>query len=339
MTSSANLGGFKVLKDVVCFSLVSEEGNEYFPAELCQAVAREHINLPYITCLPQGRSWGLSIMVDAGDEAGVSRLIRRVFGSRVVRKTHSVILSIFPHKNNPWITGVLFEALGREGLEPEAMANSPAAISLVLEKDLLEKASSTLFGPFSFSAYRTPDDWKLAQRGRETLYREVVASYQERRPKVYGLKYRLNQRFFHMTADRGYIASFGSLLKEFARLGNTLTFLATSPHREAGRGNIVLCLTRSEDCDFGEMIHRISPGLKVESNSRVGLFSMTGPHFGDRYGIASELLNALRRSGVGLLGMNCSIASIKGVVPSDQIQVALSTIQGCFEVPSLIKKD
>jgi aspartokinase len=79
--------------------------------------------------------------------------------------------------------------------------------------------------------------------------------------------------------------------------------------------------------------------VDIDTISPVATFAMNGPHFGDRYGIASELLFALNKEEVGLLGMNCSIASIIGVVPSPQIQSGIHALQKCFEVPSVSKKN
>ena len=62
---------------------------------------------------------------------------------------------------------------------------------------------------------------------------------------------------------------------------------------------------------------------------------MIGPHFGDRYGIASELLTALDCAHIDLLGLSCSIASIAGMVPAEQIHDTIQAVQGCFEVPSV----
>jgi hypothetical protein len=66
---------------------------------------------------------------------------------------------------------------------------------------------------------------------------------------------------------------------------------------------------------------------------------MNGPHFGDRYGIISELLTSLNEAQVELLGLSCSIHTISGVLSADQIQPAIEAIQKCFEVPSIIKKE
>jgi hypothetical protein len=65
---------------------------------------------------------------------------------------------------------------------------------------------------------------------------------------------------------------------------------------------------------------------------------MNGPHFGDRYGIARELIDALMEKGIDLLGLSCTIASITGIIPSSQSELTFPAILKRFEVPSIIKK-
>ena len=60
---------------------------------------------------------------------------------------------------------------------------------------------------------------------------------------------------------------------------------------------------------------------------------MNGPHFGDRFGIVSELLNAFEKNGVDLLCLGCTIASITCVVQALYLDPAIRVIKKCFEVP------
>jgi aspartokinase len=339
MTPQARLGGFKILKDVLRISLLSPKQTENFPLRLCQAIAEEQINLPYITAANEGGAWAMNIIVDASNGSKATQRIQAEFGPIFANASESAILSIFPHKSDPTITGSLLEVFEQEGIDPDGYANSPSAISVVLKRGIVKRASNALFGPFSFSAYRTPADWKLAQKGKEQLYKEVVASYQEKRPKVYGLEYQEGQELLQIGLKCGHMGSVGTALKEFARLGLYLTFFNTSPGQEKGRERLFICLPKSEGHSNTEIITRIASAVKIETIFPVATFAMNGPHFGDRYGIASELLHALDKEKVALLGLNCSIASIIGVVPSPQIQSAINALQKCFEVPSLVKKD
>ena len=132
----------------------------------------------------------------------------------------------------------------------------------------------------------------------------------------------------------------GVALKELARLGlKNLTFLATGPCAEKDKEVLTLSLPNSYGISCTDIIKEIAPETEAISISPAITLSMTGPHFGDRYGIASELLNSFEKKGVNLLALNCTIASITGVVPFSQLEWAIQAIKGHFEVPSIIKKE
>jgi aspartokinase len=337
MVPSARLGGFKILKDIVRISPVFPGWDPYFPLGLCRVIAEEKINLPFVTCLNAGRSWGFHLAVDASESLRASSVIKKNFGRIFSQSTKSAILSIFPHKRDPGIIGLLFETFDQGVLDPDALANSPSAISIILKEEYLSKASRALFAPFSFSAYRTPADWKLAQKGKEKLYKEVVASYQEQRPKVYGLEVHENQAFVRVSLKVGDLHQLGALFKTFARSRVNLTFIETCPCSEEGIDLLAFCVPESEKITCTRILNRIAPGIKVAFTSAVSVFSMNGPHFGDRYGIAKELLMAFEQQKTDFLGLSCTIASVTGVVPSYHIESAIRAIQTCFEVPSITK--
>ena len=338
MTALPILGGFKILKDVVRISIVSPPEDASFPSRFCGAIAKEGINLPYFTFVYNKNSWGMNVVVEALDEERTVRLIGDKFGKFFEVSPGKAILSLFPHKNNPAVTGTLFETLTERGFTPEALANSPSAVSVVLRGEFLSQVSDALFGPFSFSAYRTPSDWKLAQKGKEQLYKEVVASYQEKRPKVYGLNYRQSQTLLVVRLDISRIGSFGKILKGLAPLALDLSFLASSPD-DHGAVHIFFCLPKSVEKFQNDLLKTSDSGIHLEEVNPAAMFSMTGPHFGDRYGIASELLRTLNHSGIDLLAFTCTIASIRGVIPMHQIEQTIQAIKSCFEVPAVTKKD
>jgi aspartokinase len=339
MTTPERLGGFKVLKDVARISIVLPQGPGSSPVALCKAVAEEKINLPYFTSVFDGHAWGLNLIVEAHDESKISRMLEDRFGKVFLSTPQSAVLSIFPHKKNPEITGRLFEVFDREAVEPDAMANSPSTISIVIKEGFVTKASEALFQPFSFSAYRTPTDWKLAQKGKEQLYKEVVASYQEKKPKVYGLEYYEGQDFIELRTDRTILGSVGASFRGFGRSGLNLVFFVTGPTGEDGRDIFAFCLPASQSRTYGRVVRQIAPDVNIKGASSVTIFAMNGPHFGDRHGIASELLSGLEQHGVHHLALSCTIASISGVVPSQQMESALQAIQERFEVPTVTRRE
>jgi aspartokinase len=337
MTAQAALGGFKILKNVTRIAVVSE-GNG-FPGDLFRTIAEEKINLPYVTLVSEERFWGLNIVAEAADEERICRLIREKYGTIFSVVPRSAVLSVFPHRRNPEISARLFEAFEQQSLEPDALANSPSTISIVLKQDLIDSASHALFEPFTFSAYQTPEDWKLAQQGKEKLYKEVVASYQEKKPKVYGLDFYEGQHLLHIKMNRTKITHVGASFRGFTRLGLTLTFLATSPSAGQDREILAFSLPASQGEAYGKVLKRIAPEIEFRETPSVTIFSMNGPHFGDRYGIVSEVLMSLRSRQVAPLALSCTIASVTGVVRRDQFEAALHALRQGFEVPSVTQRD
>lgn len=337
MTAQTALGGFKILKDVVRISVVSK--GEGFPEDLFGRIAEERINLPYVTLVSEAPYFGLNLVVETVDEAKLSRLITEKSDRTFTVSPRSAVLSLFPHKRNPEISARLFEAFEQQSLEPDALANSPSTISVVLGQDLIDSASHALFEPFTFSAYQTPEDWKLAQQGKEKLYKEVVASYQEKKPKIYGLEVYEGQHLVQIKLNSAKITHVGASFRGFARLSMHLTFLATSPSHEKGKRILAFSLPASQSEAYARVIKRIAPQIDFREIPSVVIFSMNGPHFGDRYGIVSELMGSLSRRQVNLLALSCTIASISGVVPLDQFHSALEAVEERFEVPSVTRRE
>ncbi len=339
MTDPEKLGGFKVLKETALFSPDPFKPDSRLPVTVFRVLAEHEINLSYVTCVSEkeGR-WRVNMVVDFKDTHAAHKLLSKTLRQSPEQQSGAAILSIFPHRKKPGITGAFLEAFGREGIYPEAVAHSPSAISAVVAEEHLLQASSALFGPFAFGAYRTPADWKLAQKGKEQLYKEVVANYQEKRPKVYALEYQDRQELLRITLKASHMKSLGSAFETVSRKGLDITFLAASgsPHK----GNTLnLCLPLTKRGSNRGSIARALNRSRIETDVPVGTFSMNGPHFGDRYGIVRDLLSTLETAGIDLLGLSCTIASITGIVHSSQLPQTLEAIGNCFEVPSIVKTD
>jgi hypothetical protein len=124
------------------------------------------------------------------------------------------------------------------------------------------------------------------------------------------------------------------------RLNVILTFFLSSPIRTAGDETIeiLFCLGAYPKTDFEQIVSVAIPDMVRLHSEPVAVFSMNGPHFGDRHGIASALLRSLDLSQARFLGLACSVASITGVLPVDRMEAATEAIERCFDVPSVIRK-
>jgi len=335
MTSAPKLGGFKVLKGVNRISLALPKAHPL--PELLRLIAAEKINLPYFTCVQGQFAWGLHLAVESADRDRTVTLIRRRCGISA-DEAASVILSIFPHRSDPTIAARLLGLFNQEGPALGAVGNSPSAISIVLDEGLFAEVSSALFKVFQFSTYRTPSDWKLAQKGKEKLYKEVVASYQEQKPKTYGLEIADRHDFVCAGFDDGNLGPFGRALHACSQHGLNLPFLSLGPPHPERDETLAFCLPRSNDKVRATILNGLGSENALIARYQAAVFTMNGPHFGDRHGIVSELLNAFEEHHVDLLGLCCTIASVTGVVPSSQLDSAVKAIASSFEVPGVVKK-
>ena len=326
-----------MLKEAVLIATDPFELAERLPLALFRVLADHEINLAYVTCVLEDQvKWRVNMVVDYKDMRTACRLMAETLGKRPNQQAGAAILSVFPHRKKPAITGALFKAFSREGIHPGALAHSPSAISAVVKEEDLLKASSSLFGPFAFGAYRTPAEWKMAQEGKEKLYKEVVATYQEKHPKVYGLEYQEYQELLHITLEPSDADAIGTAFEEISQNGLDLTFLVASRSPDTASA-VDLCLPLTKSGSNKEKIAHTLHLSQIGTLDPVGTFSMNGPHFGDRYGIVRDLLSAFETAGVDLLGLSCTIASITGVVPSSQLSRTIEAIQNCFVVPSVLK--
>jgi aspartokinase len=323
---------------VGCFSLQENKRAPQFPFATCRLLAREKINLPFLTCGRLDQEAALFVVVEFSDIPRAHTLLSHHFGHVRRVASQGAILSIFPHKSNPEIAGIIFELLGKKELKPDALAWSQSALSLVLQEEQASQVANALFEPFRFSAYRTPEDWKLAQKGKEQLHKEVVASYQEKRPRVYALEWLSDLDLIRITLEKGDFGGMGMVLKEMARMGLELGFMISVPLEETTRTTFFMGLPKAPRMSHLALFETFLPGSPITESLSVAVFTMNGPHFGDRYGIAGGLLGALDEARVSLLALSCSVASVAGVVPARQRDAATRAVQKCFDVPTVTHK-
>jgi aspartokinase len=338
MSSSAKLAGFKILKGVVWHSFSLSKSKGVSLTDMFTSLTREKANMSMVTCVKDKDTWRVNIALESHEAKKALPVIAESVGNSDIRLTKGAILSIFPHQKNPKITGSVLDIYGKENIEPGPFASSPSAISVALREESIDKATRCLFKPLRFSAYRTPEDWKLAQKGKEKLYKEVVASFQEKKPKVYFIEWQDNQSLVQTSLSGRKLELMGLALKRFDNMGTPLNFLASNQLEDDDQQDFFFCLPTSTKSSYPQTIEELIPDARVRETQDIAMFSMNGPHFGDRYGITSELFKALDEAGVDLIGLNCSIHSVSGVVTAGNILKAIDGIKKRFEVPSVMKR-
>lgn len=317
--------------------LAGARGWRDFPTAFTELLACHRTNIPYLTCGVDTDAWGVGAVLDKGDAEKTCRLMECRYPGSGPGPCPCAVLSLFPHRGSPQVIGLFFEALAGAGIRPLSLATTPSSISAVIREGEVDRAAEALFGPFQFGPFRTPADWRLARKGKEALYREVVASYQEKRPKVYGLHWRVGQELVRVILPQNRLDEAGALFVRLSGMKLPMAFLTTSPSSHPSATLMTFTLPRKNEALWKELVEGAGSG-PLHRVPGVAAFAMNGPHFGERYGIASELLHAFEQEGVRLLALGCSIASVTGVVREEDVDRAVKAIQARFEVPAVLQE-
>lgn len=327
MDEISKLGGFALLEDLVWASLAHESNQCRFSTRLCSLLALERINLPFLNCRTTEHGCFVDLAIDRSRWNKADSLIRDNFDICTLHlETRSVIASVFPHHRNPQTAMSLLRLLSRTGIELYAVAQSYSALSVLMSRESLPIFTETMFEHFRFRSYPTFMDWKT-RLTPVPVPREIVASYQEKRPKVYSLEWCEGVDLVRLESPMGPMAL--KIQEDMAAAGASLVFLSGGPG-----GTHALPVTMTLALKGAKPLCESRGEASCETHS-FAVFTMNGPHFGDRYGIAAELLGALDRHEVEVSNFSCSKASITGTVPGDQVVEAVKAIKGCFDVPSI----
>ncbi len=313
-----------------------EEGQ--LASQVCAPLARNKINLPFLTHVAGDREV-LCTASEAGEAALTILKSNAVPRGDFELKAGTAILALYPHDKRPEIIGNFIRSLARAHLIIHGLASSPSAITVVLSSKRKRAAVEQLFRDFHFSSFASPKEFFEAQPPPEEYVQKVVATYQEKTIKVYWIVPQPDLDLWGMSiTSSGVLEGFAGALMDLAELGLKVPFLAALPGL-GGREFIVSFSTARppEAGDQGEEVRRVLKKHLPEARPMrltpvAGIF-LHGPHFGDRYGIAATLLEALERAHVKLLALSCTISSISLIIRQQELAAAQLVLGNTFEAP------
>jgi len=324
MVDHIRLGGFTVRDEIAWASMVYKPCEIRFPSRLTRLLALEKINLPFFSCGAIGNQCAMDIALDREKwRKAVSLITDNLKILNLHTEKRSVVASVFPHGRNPSIAAKVLQAIHEAGVDRYAVAQSNSAFSVLIAEEKLQAFAEALFVFFQFRAYPTVADWE-SRRAPVTIPREIVASYQEKRPKVYSLEWYEGIRLLNLAYDHESNRIAAEALESMAATGEYAGYLSAF-------GSPLPALT------LAAASRGVGPGIILDRRSSVAVFTMNGPHFGDRYGIAAELMSTLERENIKVLAVACNMASITGIIPNDEVSQATKAITSCFDVPMVTK--
>ena len=304
---------------------------------VCAPLALNRINLSFLAHVAGDRE--VLCMARPSGEAAFTLLRTRAEAEAVVHlQPGTAILSIYPHDKRPEIMGSFIRSLAQARVIIHGLASSPSAISAVLSSKRAKAAVYRLFENFHFPAFASPEEFMVAQSPPEELVRKVVATYQEKVTKVYWIVPQPDLDLWGMSvSSTDILAGFADALLEMGDQGWQIPFLVAIP----GLGNREFLLSFSTAARSGEprgpeirrILKKHLPDLRPMRLTPVAGIFLHGPHFGDRYGIAQTLTEALDKAHVSLLALSCTISSISLIIRQHELAAAQLVLTETFAAP------
>ncbi len=130
---------------------------------------------------------------------------------------------------------------------------------------------------------------------------ETVAVYFEKPVRTYGLKAREGSLTLSLACPAPGLAGFTAVL---AALEPPLQLSSCSLLWEDEEARLQVCLPQEQAPRLEAAA--AAAGARLEARSPASVIDLQGPHFGDRWGLASEALDGLMEAGaepLGLLGV------------------------------------
>jgi len=322
---------------------------------VCAPLARHRINLTFLTHVAGDRAV-ICTESEAGEAALTVLKAQADPQAALALQPGTSILAVYPHDKLPTVIGTFIRSLARARVIIHGLGSSPSAIAAVLSSKRIKPAVEQLFRHFQFPGFASPQEFFSAQPPPREYVEKVVATYQEKITKVYWIIPQPDLDLWGMSiATADILEGFAAALMEMGDLGLAIPFLVALPglggrefilsfstaRRQPASHRLEACAThRLETCatgDHGSEVRRILkdhlPELRPMRLTPVAGIFLHGPHFGDRYGIAYTLVDALEKAHIKLLALSCTISSISLIIRQHELAAAQVVLGNTFAAP------
>lgn len=165
---------------------------------------------------------------------------------------------------------------------------------------------------------------------------QTMAVYWEPKIKTYGFQVGTDLSLIEFTFPAHQLSSCGLMIYELGQLPTGFHLVASHTSAD-GTCRIFLLIQRHSEGRVLDYMGRIGGSELKEAilvTSPVDLIHFQGPHYGDRYGIATAVFEALASVSVPVLLAACSQSCVYLVLPEAKAREAEVRLREVFEVPA-----
>jgi aspartokinase len=146
MTQRTKIEGIKLSNELIAINFRNISDSEDLISHVCELLALNQINMPFLSVTRIGRKIHLSFCVSVKDKTRTKDLIHSesVLSSSAECISGVGLLSMFPHQFSMKILGLSLQALGEACLPIYGLASSLSALTFVIDYTHLNKAVAAL---------------------------------------------------------------------------------------------------------------------------------------------------------------------------------------------------
>jgi aspartate kinase len=153
--------------------------------------------------------------------------------------------------------------------------------------------------------------------------------------RIGGIMQNAHLSLLNVTAvpDRPGIAA--AILNGLGRAGINVQFIVQCID-QSHRDQVAVCVDRADLQAALDIVNGLLPELeagKVVAHPEVAIVSIFGPDFRERPGIAGTMFDALAQHQINILAISTSISTVSSVIEAENLETALVSLRGTFDLP------
>ena len=323
MIDTVKLGGIKLSAELVQLDFFGAESPDTTLVKMLQRIASAKINIPH---LHQGvvKDKLQTTLCVAAEHFPLlhSGLISELNGRWHQVRPSVGTISLFPHKASLEIFAQLISTFAAKSIPIYGISTSVSALVVHTDYTLLEKAVDAVLTFAELPKNHTPLRPVVVLGGEEV---ETIAVYWEPKIRIYGMDIVKNLCYLKIACSAADLCD-----EKWIKLigGNYRFRLVTGRVDDQKDFCLEIVVDKKE---AARLMEDLSP---MTIRDKVEMISFHGPHFQDRYGIASMAFNQLHDEKIQLLTTGYTGTSVQLVVTEGMAENVASSLDSTFIVPS-----
>ena len=251
-------------------------------------------------------------------------------------------LTLFPHQSRLKILGTLLDIFGKNGFPLYSLCSSISALVINTAYSQLEQAARALQSSFILPDNHAPfrqqtrDDRTVDETvgGDRQSVLETAAAYWEPVIKIYGSSIKKDLLITTAHVRKNRLSQLGTWLQAVDG-GSGVFEMALMQCIDENTCKFGLLYENSRMEAYRELFSPVVDLFSVVEHRKAELLYLHGPHFHDRYGVASAALSSLQKGECELFAVGCSGTSIYLITPEKKVQRSAEALEKIFIVPKL----